>query len=261
MRSDGPWTADFGCYGISLENGRLLWASHGSGYWGHIVRLLDFVPGFTNELRDTPRYVEDGKVFCNSGRVLDVKTGKLLRKVAPEDVRSHEKPLSIGAKFAGSGVDRHHPRVRVANDLFLRHAQEAEGWQRGTLEIAAETEMGDSLWRFSIKQLGRHIGSYRLVPPFIYMLVSDEPNSKPHPTKKHYALPNPTRWHFVTLTIETGEVIQDFSLGDEKHSECRIEDVDTEGLLIRRENKKLTYYRRIQPIKAETQPSDNADVE
>jgi hypothetical protein len=226
-----------------------------------MVRLLDFVPAFTNELRDTPRYVEEGKVFCNSGRVLDVKTGNLLCKVAPEIVRSYKQPLSIGAEFAGSGVERHHPRVKVAGDLFLRHAQEAEGWQRGTLEIAAESESGKPLWTFSIKHLGRHIGSYRLVPPFIYMLVSDEDNSKPHPTKEHYALPNPTGWHFVTLTIETGEVIQDFSLGDEKHSECRIEDVDTEGLLIGRENKKLKYYRRIQPIKAETQPSDNADVE
>ncbi len=94
MRSDGLWTADFGCYGISLEDGRLLWTSHGSGLWGRIVRLLDFVPGFTNELRDTPHHVQNGKVFCNSGRVLDVKSGMLLHKVDAQEVRSHEKLAS-----------------------------------------------------------------------------------------------------------------------------------------------------------------------
>lgn len=246
MRSDGPWTADFGCYGISLESGRLLWASHGSGIWGRIVRLLDFVPGFSNELRDTPHHVADGKVFCNSGRVLDVKTGKLLHRMDAKKIQSHEKQWSIGAEFAASGVERHHPRVKVADDMFLRHAQETEGWQRGTLEIAAETESGDSLWTFSIKQLDRHICSYRLFPPFLYMLVSDEPNSKPHPTKKHLALPNPTRWHFVTLSIETGEVTQDFRLGDEKHVDLGIEDLDADGLLIIKDNKELAYYERTQ---------------
>ncbi|QDV69043.1 hypothetical protein Poly24_27570 [Rosistilla carotiformis] len=261
MRSDGPWTADFGCYGISMESGRLLWTSHGSGIWGRIVRLLDYVPGFTNELRDTPHYVKDGKVYCNSGRVLDVTSGKLVYKMDSEDVRSYEKPLSIGSQFAGSGVERHHPRVKVMDNLFLRHAQDAEGWQRGTLEIAAESESGKPLWTFSINHLGRHIGSYRLVPPFIYMLVSDEANSKPHPTKEHYALPNPTRWHFVTLSIKTGEVVQDFPLDGEKHSECRIDDVDGDGLLIGRANRELMYYRRTQHTSAETQPSDNADVE
>ena len=28
MRSDGPWTAGFGCYGLSLESGELVWSSH-----------------------------------------------------------------------------------------------------------------------------------------------------------------------------------------------------------------------------------------
>ena len=65
----------------------------------------------------------------------------------------------------------------------------------------------------------------------------------------------------MTLNIESGEVIQDFSLGDEKHSECSIDDVDGDGLLIGRANRELTYYRRTQHTSAETQPSDNADVE
>ena len=78
MRSDGPWSGLLGCYGISLENGQLLWTSHGSGIWGRLGRLLDFVPGFANEFRDTPRQIKDGKNFCDSGRIIDIQTGILL---------------------------------------------------------------------------------------------------------------------------------------------------------------------------------------
>lgn len=120
--------------------------------------------------------------------------------------------------------------------------------QRGVLDIAAETETGNPVWRFSMDQLGRHIDSnffsYRLVPPFLYLIVSDEPRFKPHPTKTQYILPNPTRWHFVTIALSTGKVVQDFSLGEEKLAECRIEDVDDDGLLIGKSNHHLAYYER-----------------
>lgn len=248
MRSDGPWTATFGCYGISLENGRLLWTSHGGGLWGRFGRLLDFVPGFTNEFRDTPRHVEGGKVFCRSGRVLDVRSGKLVQKLDPEVVCSHEKPVPVARQFYASCVEKIHPRVPIGNGLVLRHIQPAHGLQRGIFEIAAETDAGNPVWRFSIAELGRHIDSnffsYRLVPPFLYLVVSDESRFKPHPTNTQYIVPNPTRWHLVTVALPTGEVAQDFSLDDEKLAECRIEDVDGDGLLIGKSNHHLAYYER-----------------
>jgi hypothetical protein len=85
MRSDGPWTAGFGCYGISLETGRLLWTSHGEGGWDRFVRMLDFVPGFTNELRDAPVEETGGRCRCGSGRVLDVRTGRTVRPLSKEE--------------------------------------------------------------------------------------------------------------------------------------------------------------------------------
>src|SRR3954470_22795843 len=85
MRSDGPWTADFGCYGISLESGRLLWTSHADGWWGRFVRMLDFVPGFTNELRDAPVDVTGCRCTCGSGRVLDVRTGHTVRRLSKQE--------------------------------------------------------------------------------------------------------------------------------------------------------------------------------
>jgi hypothetical protein len=226
----------------------MLWTSHGAGLWGTLGRLLDFVPGFTNELRDSPHHVQNGKVLCDSGRVLDVPSGAFIQKLDPETVRSHERPVSLASQFYASGVERTHPRVSVGNGLVLRHAQPAEGMQRGVLDIAAETETGNPVWRFSIEQLGRHIDSnfysYRLVPPFLYLIVSDEPRFKPHPTKTKYILPNPTRWHFVAIALSTGEAVQDFLLGDEKLAECRIEDVDDYGLLIGKSNHHLAYYER-----------------
>ena len=63
MRSDGPWTADFGVYAIALESGDLLWTSHREGLAGTVCKAaLDHVPGFTNELRDRPKRVQDGEV-------------------------------------------------------------------------------------------------------------------------------------------------------------------------------------------------------
>ncbi|MCA9174365.1 MAG: hypothetical protein KDB14_07760 [Planctomycetales bacterium] len=248
MRSDGPWTATFGCYGISLESGTLLWASHGSGIRGVLARMLDFVPGFTNEFRDTPHHVEGGQVFCDSGRVLDVKTGRCQRRVDPDSVQAHESRASIGWQFYNTGMEKYHPRVAAGRGVFLRHAEGKEGVQRGVFKIAAENEAGDSIWLFSVDQLGRHIDgnfySYRLAPPFIYLVVSDEPRYRPHPSQKHVVTPNPTRWHLVTLALSTGKVVQDFPLGNSKLEECRIEDVDDEGLLIGKSSQELCYFRR-----------------
>ena len=249
MRSDGPWTASFGCYGICLDTGQLLWKSHRSGFWGRFVRLLDFVPGFTNDLRDTPHHVEDGKVYCQSGRVLDARTGQTLQKVDPEIIRSHEKPISLGQQFYDSGLETDHPRVAIGDGLFLRHVQATKGKQRGVLEISAQNKSANSTWRFSVEQFGRHIDgnfySYRLVPPFIYFVVSDEPRYKPHPTKEHYVLPNPTLWHVISIALETGKIVQDFSLGSDKLEECRIEDVDDRGLLIGKSSRELLYFERV----------------
>lgn len=246
-RSDGPWTADIGCYGISLDDGRLLWISHGSGVWGWLGRLLDFVPGYTNEFRDAPHHITDGKVFCYSGRILDVRTGWLLERTTSDAVMADRKPRSLAQQFYDSGDERERAKIAVGKDLVLYHAA-PEGSGRRNWEIAAEIDSGQPLWRISASQLGRQIDgnfySYRLVPPFMYLVVSDEPRYRPHPTKKPYALPNPTRWHLMTVDLATGVVVQDFSLDDRKLAECRIEDVDDHGLLIGKSNRELAYFRR-----------------
>lgn len=244
MRADGPWTAAFGCYGISLENGGYLWISHGEGVWGRFVRLLDFFPGFTNELRDTPHHVSDGKVFCSSGRVLDIQSGRLLDRMDPELVRAYETARTPEDDFHRSHFEQQHQKVRIADGLVLQYAGAGPGYKWGVLDIAAETETGRPLWRFSNNQLDRHVAQYRLALPFLYLVVSDEPEDKPHPTKKHYVLPNPTLWHLLAIDLWTGSIVQDFPLDHRKLAKCRIEDVDDTGLLIGKSCRELVYFRR-----------------
>ena len=43
-RSDGPWTAGFGIYGIDAQTGQLLWTNHRHRLWQEFLRCFDFIP-------------------------------------------------------------------------------------------------------------------------------------------------------------------------------------------------------------------------
>ena len=137
-------------------------------------------------------------------------------------------------------------KVEVGHAL-LSHPQER--WQRGEWLVVAESINGDVIWEFNIKQTGRYIDgnfySYRLVSDYIYLIVSDEPRYKPHPTQKQTVVANPTRWTCLSLDVATGKVVQEISLGNEPLDECRIEDVDDQGLLIGKSSQELMYFRRM----------------
>ncbi len=226
-RSDGPWTADIGCYGISLADGRLLWTSHRSGVWGRLTRLLDFVPGFTNELRDTPHHMADGRVYCNSGRVLDITTGRTVGRVSREEVDSFEKPRSPAQRL-------YDEEESIATERGVSLSLRSDRW--GVVGQRA----GHEVWRLQADDqgtvLGRHLGtgyySYRLAGTYLYLVLSDTPAFKPHPTKAGYHEPNPTTWHLVTIDVGTGDVLQETALGSGPMESCRIEDVDERALLI-----------------------------
>lgn len=234
-----------GVYGLSLETGELLWVSHGAGFWNTLGRFLDFVPGYTNEFRDSPLLVKDGKVFCHSGRVLDITTGKLLEQRSRDEIEAMKVPESNASTLDNSSSDPAARKARVGN-LFLWHPTL---WKvAGECAIVADTEHGDRVWEFDIRDHQRHIGgnfySYRLSGSFVYLIVSEEKRSKPHPRKEHYSIPNPTRWAIWTLDALTGKVVQEISLGDELIEQCRIEDVDDRGLLIGTSMHELLYFRK-----------------
>ncbi len=246
MRSDGPWTAGFGCYGLSLNSGELVWSSHGTGIAGKLSRILDFIPGLTNELRDSPSLVADGKVFCSSGRVLNVLTGEAIGRISADEVQRMKPEPSDARRLYDSSPGDEQSSVCVG-DLWLSHA--SEGKQRGQWSLVAKTRDQSVAWRFDIKQTGYHIDgnfySYRLAAPHLYLVLSEEAKYKPHPTRRNTIVPNPTRWHLMCLDLRTGQIVQQVSLGDELLDECRIEDLDEHGLLIGKSSRELVYFRRI----------------
>lgn len=232
-------TEEFGVYGISLATGRLLWTSHGTGLWGRFVRLLDFIPCFENELADAPHRVEGGECVCYSGRVVDVRTGRTLRRVPRDEVRRTGRATVLRDERLGDDAR-----------LAFRSGEGPNHWVRGKLRLRLLRIDGEVRWEFDVASTGRHLQSYRFAPPsearrpFVYFVVSDEPNTTPHPTRRHYALPRRTAYRLLTLDVAVGEIVQDIPLG-EANRECRIEDADEAGLLVGADAKRLRYFERV----------------
>ena len=84
--NDGPWGADFGVYRYDLQTGEFLGASHGEGGGGRFLHWLDWVPDFTNELRQTSVAVCNGKITTDAGRVLDARSGEVVGAVTREKI-------------------------------------------------------------------------------------------------------------------------------------------------------------------------------
>ena len=257
-RSDGPWTVDFGCYGISLQTGELLWVSHRNGIWGKIVRLFDYVPGFTNDLRDTAVAIRNGEVFCRSGRVLDIKTGKFLRRIRRADIPSHiwwghRRLLDSALRFPREGESPPEP-VRVADDCYVSRFP-PQGVQR-KIEPLEESDNaslygtaadGTLKWQFRVSHAGYHSGSYpfRYLSPYFYFVVSDAPVTLPIRDDNPYVVRrNPGNWHALTLDARTGSVIQDVLLGHCEWEAC-IEDLDDNAVLFSIDGRSLAYHPRI----------------
>ncbi len=243
-RSDGPWTCDFGCYGISLRTGELIWVSHRNGLWGKIVRLFDYIPAFTNELRDRATSVQDGVVFCESGRVLDVRTGAFLRRVPKAGLPSgvhwgFHKTLDPALRFPKS-TEEPPPPAHVNDDCYVTrfpppnlHRKIVPLDEGQNASLYGTTADGSLKWHFRVSQFGYHNSSSPLtfMPPFLYLVVSDSPVTVPiHPDKPYIVRPNPGNWHALTVDARTGSVVQDLLLGRCK-DQARIQDVDDSGIL------------------------------
>lgn len=258
MRSDGPWTADFGCYGISLTTGELLWTSHGSGTWGIFLRILDFVPGFTNDLRDSPHRIQGTECFCRSGRVIDVRDGRLLRRVSGEELEQHVRPSTDFDRLAETGYRVDAPsRIGIGPDAWLSCRRDGEAARRiaGRVRFFETRDDGSELWSFDLAQT-RFAGnghSWRFCsavgtrPSVIYIVVSDAPNRAPDPKRRpHFVVPCRTTYRLLTLDASEGQIVQEVVLG-RADSDCRIEDVDESGLLVSFDHRRLHYFDRLFP--------------
>lgn len=248
MRSDGPWTADFGCYGISLSDGSLLWTAHRSGWSNWLVQWLDLVPGFTNELRDSPAVVTRGEVVCTSGRVLDIRTGQQLRRISRAAVQALPMPQQRGWEFYRSPLSIDLPRVEFAPGCWLAHLPGEHPAANGILSISAKNAAGETLWTFSTAALGGYIAgnfySYRIAPPFLYLVLSDQPLHRTDSRNQQHPDRQLRNWQLITVALVTGNVVQRIPLGTEPQELCRIEDLDDSGLLISTSSRSLMYFSR-----------------
>ncbi len=263
-RSDGPGTGNFGCYGIDLETGSLRWVSHRNGVCGKLVRMLDFFPGFTNEFRDVPLRVEDRQVFCASGRVLDIQSGRLLRKEKPRREKeeyqyssdAHRLYMTHNAIRSLYVITPRADPVEISRNRFIsyRHPddpEEDDGKPRPVLgrPLYGFDAEANILWQFRPDSLGffneARFFSYRLVSPYVYFVVSDREIYVPvNPEEPNVVRHQPGNWKLLVLDARDGQLVQQVPLTDGPREACRIEDVDENGLLISFEGKTLHYYQR-----------------
>jgi hypothetical protein len=256
MRSDGPWTASFGCYCISLSSGEMLWKWYGKGLRGKCAELLDRVPKYTNGFRPRFAGVLGNECATEQGHVLDIHTGQLLRE---------ESEISIslktyGPQTAAEKIYRGQP-IEIAPNLFLstRAARvKTEALPAGTVSIGfpkqtrpfgfiLQSAQGQVVWDWGPADLGLHqITNYygwRLMGSKMLVLCGDEPATMPIRKEKPLLVkPNATRYRLLVVDALAGKVDQQFIVSGQKVDSCRIEDVDGNGILLSSDNRNLRYY-------------------
>lgn len=234
-RSDGPWTAGFGIYGISAPTGELFWTNHGRGGWGKLLRCLDFVPGFTNEFRDVPRYIVDGHVITASGRCLDVPTGQ------PNPAMQLTSPAE---------TERTSPARKLYDDKALEIDGDTISVQghRGDFMIQRRDRHGQEVWRFAAAERALHVDgnyySYRIHGGQIFIVLGDAPNVVPiKKSAPFHVKPNPANYQLGILDVTSGDC-KLYPLTDAlQRTECRIETIRDDRILISCEGRQLAQYR------------------
>ena len=234
MNSGGPWSAASGTFAISLESGALLWSrAHDlpQGLAGLLLRPLGVV------YDDPPRQVTEGEVLTSRGVVLETRTGKPLRRVAPP-------VATLTSSTDPAWVLYDDGKVPFEGGTLSRK------WDRTRDELALERRdsRGAPLWKFSVREAGFHISgnwfSYRFVAPWLYLLVSDQPQSTARdPAKPEVLTPNAGRYSLLVLDARTGEIGRRIAIGDAPIALCRIEDHDDRSLLLSADGALLCHSR------------------
>lgn len=233
MRSDGPWTVDFGIYGIDVQTGKILWINHGRGILGVALYCCDFVPGFTNELRDAPEAIVDNLVVTRRGRCLDIRTGRECQptatKAPPFDRSSlasqlyHNKTLEVDGDTIS--VDGH-------DDNFSISRRDANSALK---------------WCFHAKDHSAHVGgnyfTYRLHNGFVFIIVGDAPSHLPvRADKPWFVRSNSANYRLLILNISNGDIqASALELGT-PCKECRIEAFRDSRVLISFDRRALAEY-------------------
>lgn len=233
-RSDGPWTADFGIYGMDAQTGKLLWTNHGHGLWGKLLRGLDYVPGFTNEFRDTPKCIVDQYVITSAGRTLDVRTGQPRPSTAVGTLEADQRSAPDLTLYKNRSLEMD------GEDLLIEGAGD-------DFAILRRDKDGRVIWQFAARERSLHVDgnyySYRLHDGRIFIILGDAPNYVPIKESKPWIVkPNPANYHLGVLDVSSGECKLHRLTDMEQRTECRIEAIREDRILISCEGTQLLEY-------------------
>jgi len=234
--------ANQGCFAISLATGELTWTSHG------------------DDATDRPTALVGDEVVCDSGRVLALQDGRLLRYIP------HEEAREIASRW-------HFARLQSpANELYFRSFRPRRGrgpndwaiswgdagWlalkktkgalSRDSLRLTLTDDLGEPVWTFDSTTTGYVINHYnfcacRLVGSHFYVVAAERPNTLPAPPPD-YVKRIPTTYHLLTVELQRGTIVQDLLLADHPITTCRIEDADERALIINADEQELNCYAR-----------------
>lgn len=226
----GPLTV--GVYGLSAATGELLWTNHGPGPLRWIRRAMDFLPlFFTNEGRDFPLAVANGKVLCRSGRVLDVRTGD---------------PVQRDEAWASEVLAK---AQETPDERLMRPTKYGTLWQTQVKETKAVrwslSHRSREVWGFDSVERGLHLdsGHSALVGDSLLIITADEPVWVP--SKDPWRVEqNPTQRRLLVVDMATGEFVHVLPLTTRPERGCDFQAWTGECALIRRGSNELLCVRR-----------------
>lgn len=247
-RMSGPGTYTYGVFAVSLDTGELLWTSHTAkgdfrGFAGAVLNWF----GIATE--DHANGVRGPECITAVGRVLDIHSGKELRRVSPPE----DWPAYWKATSPAKTLYERHP-VDCGSGRILRHGlpgtpKKDGSYPDGTFNLFLSDAEGRALWSFDIATTGHHIRgnyfSYRYSNGYLYMMVSDRPQTVPiNPRKPLFVKENPAQYFLWVLDVDTGEICQKIRVTDAEATHCRIEDVDDRAVLVSCDRSALLFTRR-----------------
>jgi len=236
-----------GCCGISLETGKLLWTPHGSSIWGRLLSLFH---------SEAPLYVLNGRCYCLSGRVFDIRTGRSVERVPKEEVQPPEEPES-DTDILGRSRDPSDPvKLRVGDGLWLSHKSPSEPVAETEDEFPAwvwefrlflTDDEGRVKWQFDLKNTGYeicycpYVDKCRYSAPYLYLVACEKRTTT---MQRKIEVYNPTQFHLLTLDLATGCIAQDIQVTRNPVDVCRFEDIDENGVLVSESDRILHYFEK-----------------
>lgn len=274
-RFDGPSMSCFGCYGIDLETGAIIWVSHRrSGIVNTLLTLVDYLPFYVNGFRDEPVKVKGQKVVCRSGRILDMQTGKDIRLEKNQELEQCFPEKTAPEELFESGLKPDLSKIQISPNRYLSHKAGPvdmpddirEKLLGGRVDEISDEELFEHvlskmqdfslfclddenkvIWSFSAEEAGLSINRdyrhYRFHDGKVYVIASAETKTG-NPSTRNNSAQQGSGAYYRLLELDTGSgrITRQVDLHDSPLSSCDIQDIGDDGIFIRCDEKELICY-------------------